>query len=497
MALLAGVRRCRVAAIGVAIGVLAVAGPLAGAAMAGGSGAVVPAGYVKYYVVTAAYRGAPETLAEIAERFLGSTARAGEILGLNQGRLQPDGARLSSAGGLHSGWLLILPWDATGGAVRYGILPSTGSQISPSPSVSPSATPPHPSGGRSCAAPSGTKMSQVPWAQLRLAPDQAWTRSRGEGITVAVIDSGVQASVPALAGHVSPGADIINGKADADTDCGGHGTAMAGIIAAQPVDGVGLVGIAPAVTIMPIKVDISDGRPDPAQVVSALAVATAAGAQVAMIAEPLDPGDAALNAAIHSATSHNVVVVLAAPPRGSKTGPPRASVLRVGGVGVDDQLVAPYVRGSVDVLAPATNVVSVSANGGAEIASSGTDYAVPFVAGLAALVRSSDPGLSAAQVVAQIEDTAGHIGDSMPDPDYGYGVINPGAAVVAIGSGAVAPSASAAPAHPSLPTSRRNAATIITLPSIGVLLVLIVVGQMRRHPRAADYEEPVETGRHR
>lgn len=80
--------------------------------------------YVKYYIVTAQYRGKPEYLAEIASRFLGSAARGQEIFDLNEGRTQPDGSRLTDPAVLQSGWVLVLPWDAIGAGVRYGLLPS-------------------------------------------------------------------------------------------------------------------------------------------------------------------------------------------------------------------------------------------------------------------------------------------------------------------------------------------------------------------------------------
>ena len=235
--------------------------------------------------------------------------------------------------------------------------------------------------------------------------------------------------MPALAGRVSAGVDLISGKQRGDSDCLGHGTAMAGIVAAQPRPGSGLVGIAPEATILPIKVELGQGAPKPADLASAVSVAVSAGATIVMVPWPVDLSDRAVTEAIDRAVARAVVVVVPADTTG-RVGPHRAGVLRVGGIRADDQLLAPYSPGAVDVLAPGAEVVSLSANGSGEVQGTGTDYAVPFVAGLVALVKSAAPDRSAAETTQQIESTADR-GGSAPDPRYGWGVINPAAAVVA------------------------------------------------------------------
>lgn len=200
--------------------------------------------YVKYYTVTSAYSGAPENLTEIAARFLGSGARSAEIFNLNNGREQPDGSALADPARLHAGWLLIMPRDAVGPTIQYGVLPgpTTGTPASPAsgaPNARPSAQPraaPKPAGPGQAGKCSATAASSTrsDWAQLRLAPDQAWPQSRGMGQLVAVIDSGVDGSLQQLTGHVAVGVDVVNGKGRGDTDCLGSGTAMAALIVAQP-----------------------------------------------------------------------------------------------------------------------------------------------------------------------------------------------------------------------------------------------------------------------
>ena len=104
-----------------------------------------------------------------------------------------------------------------------------------------------------CSTPSNVMLPGIPWTRKRLAPERVWPITTGTGVIVAVIDTGVDASVPQFAGHVLPGMDVVNGSGPADNDCYGHGTFVAGIIASQAPAGTGVAGIAPGVTILPIR----------------------------------------------------------------------------------------------------------------------------------------------------------------------------------------------------------------------------------------------------
>jgi len=138
-----------------------------------------------------------------------------------------------------------------------------------------------------------------------------------------------------------------------------------------------------------------------------------------MIAMPTDLGDAAVVAALGNAVSHNVVVVVRA---GSSGAAARDGLLRVGAVSADDSLARQYPAGAVDVLAPGDAVVSVGSSGSRQVEGSGTDYAVAFLAGLAALVRSASPTISAADATQAIETTAdrSNFGTATADEQYGW-----------------------------------------------------------------------------
>src|SRR5262249_17906971 len=159
---------------------------------------------------------------------------ADEIFDLNQGRTQPDGGRLTNPNALHPGWLLILPWDAVGTGVVLGPLPTaapTGHPVIPSPRTTP--TPPAgtlpPDAISHSAALPPAAAARIRWPQLRLAPDQAWGQRKGGGVTVAVIDTGVDPSTPALAGKVTAGVTIGTAPRSgvpAGASCPNHGTGM-------------------------------------------------------------------------------------------------------------------------------------------------------------------------------------------------------------------------------------------------------------------------------
>ncbi len=84
----------------------------------------------------------------------------------------------------------------------------------------------------------------IPWAQQQLQPATVWNFTQGAGQAVAVLDSGVSATAPALSGAVLPGLNAVTGG-NGDTDCAGHGTFAAGIIAARAAPGSGFAGLAP------------------------------------------------------------------------------------------------------------------------------------------------------------------------------------------------------------------------------------------------------------
>src|SRR5207237_47786 len=106
------------------------------------------------------------------------------------------------------------------------------------------------------------------WQLQALNAPAAWRLALGTGVTVAVLDSGVDAAHPDLAGRVLPGADFVDGSTDGRVDFVGHGTTVAGLIAGRNDDGAGVVGVAPEAKILPVRVLDGANRYNDAAVVA-------------------------------------------------------------------------------------------------------------------------------------------------------------------------------------------------------------------------------------
>jgi len=278
----------------------------------------------------------------------------------------------------------------------------------------------------------------TPWAQQALDFASVWRLTRGAGVTVAVIDSGVDAN-PQFGNRITLGPDLAGQEAGvpADGDCVGHGTSVAGIIAAAPVAGVSFTGVAPAARILSIK--ITNTEQDIPSVLTSEAIRDAVnlGASVINLSLASQRGSVALRSAVDYALARNVVVVAAAGnDQPGSTGPfyPAAypGVLSVGAVQPDGSLASfSDTRTPVSVTAPGVDITSAYAGvfpDGYDPDLGGTSFATPFVSGVVALVRADHPGLDAAQVVARIKATA----DGSAGPGTGNGMINPVQAVTAV-----------------------------------------------------------------
>src|SRR5438477_8702167 len=227
----------------------------------------------------------------------------------------------------------------------------------------------------------------------------AWQRTRGSSsLVVAVIDTGVDTSQPALAGAVLPGLNLVTGGTNAADD-NGHGTAVAGVIAARAANGA--VGVCSACSILPIKALDANGGGDLAAVATGITEAADRGARVINLSLGGPLGLDVLQEAVDYAESKGAVVVAASGNSGSASpfypaGYP--TVLSVAGTDQTDHLYPWSNYGSwVRVSAPGCNVAPLVAGGYGEFC--GTSSATPLVSGLAALALSATPEGTPAQVV--------------------------------------------------------------------------------------------------
>ena len=282
----------------------------------------------------------------------------------------------------------------------------------------------------------------------------AWNTTRGAGVTIAIIDTGVDGAHVDLEGSVVGGTDVsgvgaANGQQPIGTSSE-HGTMVASLAAGRGHDGTaGVIGTAPAAKLLSISIGFGAGtRSSDDQIADAVRWAVDNGANVinmSLTRNSLEWPESWDEAFLY-AFEHDVVVVAAAGNRGSGTtevGAPATipGVLVVGGV--DRNGKASFDASSqgitIAVSAPSEDLVG-AAPGGGYYSWAGTSGATPIVAGIVALVRAAHPELDAGNVINRITATATSPGVAVPSPIYGYGLVDAAAAV-----GANVPAVTASP----------------------------------------------------
>jgi serine protease len=323
----------------------------------------------------------------------------------------------------------------------------------------------------------------IEWWALRENLPQAWGITHGVGAKVAIIDSGIDASHPEFAGRIDYFADFDSDPGDgpALTDRAGHGTHVAGLACADPNNGVGLVGAGYECQLLIEKSDLTESS-----VIRAIIDATDHGAQAINMSFGTTgsiPAPPALHDAVQYAYRHNVVMVAAAAdapvaeqgdpanvlqPAGSAPDLTSGLGLSVTSANFNSQRSAFAGYGSEISMAAYGSFYDYTAQGGppgllstfpgnpTTIESGGgeppappcgcrtslggddryaylegTSMAVPQVAAVAALIRQLNPGLSAAQVIQLLKQTAQRPVGASWTPDLGWGILNAGAAVSA------------------------------------------------------------------
>ncbi|MFE5952972.1 type VII secretion-associated serine protease mycosin [Streptomyces massasporeus] len=292
------------------------------------------------------------------------------------------------------------------------------------------------------------------WALDAMHTEQAWQTTKGRGITVAVLDTGVEADHPDLAGNVLPGKDLVRfGAEPGDRAWARHGTAMAGIIAGHghgPGDADGVLGIAPEAKILPVRVILEDGDPSRAKARSTRGNALAEGIRWAA-----DHGADVINLSLgdDSASAHpepsedqavqyalkKGVVVVASAGNGGEKGDHISYPAAYPGVIAATAVDRAGTRASFStrrwyatVSAPGVDVVIADPDH-KYYEGWGTSAAAAFVSGAAALVKAAHPGLAPAQIKSLLEDTARNAPSGGRDDSRGFGFVDPAAAIEAAG----------------------------------------------------------------
>lgn len=265
-----------------------------------------------------------------------------------------------------------------------------------------------------CAKASTSVAKALPWEHQSLELSRAASFSTGAGVKVAVVDTGVSATAPTLAGRVR----VLGSAGD---DCVGHGTFVAGLIAAAPTKGVAFHGVAPRAEIIAVRGTNERGTPSAASVASGIREAVDAGADVVDVSAALPSTSRELDAAVAYAARHDALIVAAAVPdppsrtSASSSAPPARDYWPAAAPGVLSVLDLD-VKGQrptkallpvhVDLAAPGDAVVGIGPRGHGHFIGSGASLAAAYTAGTAALVRSAFPDLTAEQVAQRLVSTA-------------------------------------------------------------------------------------------
>jgi serine protease len=305
------------------------------------------------------------------------------------------------------------------------------------------------------------------WGLGQIKAPTAWQRGdRGAGITIAVVDTGVDLGHPDLARHLVPGADLTSARVQGCSgaqDENGHGTHVAGIAAAVTNNGIGVAGTAPSAKVMPVRVLDAEGSGDDPTVINGVKYAADHGAQIINLSlggDPLSGTTEALNQEIADAVvyaySRGALIVAAAgnesfplcsypaaaryaacvaatDRRGlpaaysnfpDSTEPSNVGVRAPGGIG--DPLGCEDSEDIWSTLWPGGDACRNTRAGDLSgyDTFAGTSMASPFVAGLAAILAGK--GLSNGQILACLKGTSSNHGQF--DPVMGYGIVDADAA---------------------------------------------------------------------
>ena len=370
--------------------------------------------------------------------------------------------------------------------------------------------------------------TDVPSALALLQAQQSWTRGTGAGVLVAVVDSGIDAANVHLAGAVVGGIDLVLDGEDAQgqTDVDGHGTAIAGQIAARQYTGSGVIGLAPAADLLSVRVyrgtdqqsvDAGFG-PTTARLAAGIRYAAEARAQIVNVSMSDVAPSPELEAAVQYAESLGSLVVASAGNRAPETtdGPryPAAypGVLGVSatdprGVVTDDSIHGEHV----EVTAPGSDILTTANHGGDCVFSQEepkTSFATAYVSAAAALVAAAHPAESPAEWKYRLMATGVRADPDSRDDRAGWGIVQPFDAVNLVagpttrgpanplldnaGAALVPARASVQPNDSDSPFDVTKEATMVVgvtaLTFLGTIAVIIVFRQKRRAKTAVETE---------
>ena len=278
------------------------------------------------------------------------------------------------------------------------------------------------------------------WHLGKIQASGAWSVTTGSpAIIIAIADTGVDATHPDLVSKIVPGWNVVSNNSNT-SDAYGHGTKVAGTAAAATNNGVGVASPAWGCLIMPVRVsEAGDGSSTVLDIANAIVWAAGHGARVVNVSYAVT-GSGTVDSAAQKLQSKGGVVVVSAGNDGyTYTSGDDPYLITVSATDPNDVIYSWSSRGNiVDLAAPGCTGMTTTSGGGYASAC-GTSFSAPLTAGVAALMLSANPGLTAADVARILKQSADDLGAPGWDTTYAWGRLNAAQAVSLAMSGGSAP----------------------------------------------------------
>lgn len=275
------------------------------------------------------------------------------------------------------------------------------------------------------------------WHIPKIGASTAWDITQGAGVTIAILDSGVDGSHPDLAPNMVAGYNMYSNNTDTADVCG-HGTAVAGSAAARSNNGMGVAGVAGEAKIMPIRVAYLDSATNScyaytSTIANGITWAADHGARVANVSYGPLAGSATIQSAANYMKSKGGLVFVSAGNNGvDENITPTTSLIAISATDSNDNKASWSSYGSfVSLAAPGAGIWTTS-KGGTYGGWNGTSFSSPVAAGVAALMMAANPALDGARIEQALFSTAVDLGTAGRDSYFGYGRVNAAAAVNAV-----------------------------------------------------------------
>jgi thermitase len=335
------------------------------------------------------------------------------------------------------------------------------------------------------------------WHINKIGVPAAWDATLGTGVTIAILDSGIDAAHPDLAPNLVPGYNAYDYNTNLADVCG-HGTSVAGAAAAVGNNGIGVAGIAGRARVMPVRIAYKNSSgtcyASYSTVARGLTWAADNGARIANISYGGVTTSSAVTSAANYLKSKGGLVFVSAGNTGTDQGfAPSTAMIVVGATDSNDNRASWSSFGSFVALTAPGSGVWTTRMGNAYASVNGTSFASPVAAGVAALMMAAAPTLSNTRIESLLYSTVVDLGSAGRDPYYGHGRVNAGAAVQAARSAVAAVDGSAPTASITAPLGSTSVTGLVAVnasaaDNVGVTRVdLLVNGTVVASDSTAPY----------